>query len=59
MMNRSESLDRTKKMNRIRDTQSINRISRVKVLAGVFWHSVTDGNCVAARRDGEQAEVND
>ena len=52
-MNRSESLDKVKKMNRIRDTQSINRTSRVKVLAGVFWHSVTDGNCVAAMRGGE------
>jgi hypothetical protein len=31
----------------------------VKVLAGVFWCPVTDGNCVAARRGGEQPEVND
>jgi hypothetical protein len=25
----------------------------------VFWHSETKGNCVAARRGGEQLEVND
>ena len=25
----------------------------------VFWHLVTNGNCVAARRGGEQPEVND
>jgi hypothetical protein len=31
----------------------------VKVLAGVLWHSVIEGNCVAARRGGEQPEVND
>jgi hypothetical protein len=31
----------------------------VKVLVGVFWHPVTEGNCVAARRGGEQPEVND
>ena len=31
----------------------------MQVLAGVFWHSVTEGNCVAARRGGEQPEVND
>ena len=31
----------------------------MKVLAGVFWHSVTEGNCVAARRGGEQPEVNE
>jgi hypothetical protein len=31
----------------------------VKVLAGVFWYLVTNGNCVAARRGGEQPEVND
>jgi hypothetical protein len=31
----------------------------VKVLVGVFWHSVTNGNCVAVRRGGEQPEVND
>jgi len=31
----------------------------VKVLAGMFWHSVTEGNCVAVRRGGEQPEVND
>ena len=35
------------------------RISEVKVLAGVFWHPVTEGNCVAARRGGEQPKVND
>jgi hypothetical protein len=37
----------------------LHRISRVKVPTGVFWHSVTEGNCVAARRGGEQPEVND
>jgi hypothetical protein len=37
----------------------LHRISRVKVLAGVFWYPVTDGNCVAERRGGEQPEVND
>ena len=31
----------------------------VKVPAGVLWHSVIEGNCVAARRGGEQPEVND
>jgi hypothetical protein len=31
----------------------------VGVLARVFWHSETKGNCVAARRGGEQLEVND
>jgi hypothetical protein len=31
----------------------------VKVPAGVLWHPVTDGNCVAVRRGGEQPEVND
>jgi len=31
----------------------------VKVLAEVIWHFVTEGNCVAARRGGEQPEVND
>ncbi len=36
----------------------VHRIRRVKVLAGVFWHPVTKGNCVAARRGGEQPEVN-
>jgi hypothetical protein len=36
-----------------------HRICEVQVLVGVFWHSVTDGNCVAARRGGEQPEVND
>jgi hypothetical protein len=25
----------------------------------MFWRPVTDGNCVAARRGGEQPEVND
>jgi hypothetical protein len=35
------------------------RISRVKVSAGVLWHSVTKSNCVAARRGGKQLEVND
>ena len=25
----------------------------------MLWHSVTEGNCVAARRGGEQLEVND
>ena len=25
----------------------------------MFWHSVTEGNCVAVRRGGEQPEVND
>jgi len=25
----------------------------------MFWHPVTNGNCVAARRGGEQPEVND
>ena len=25
----------------------------------MVWHPVTDGNCVAARRGGEQPEVND
>jgi hypothetical protein len=25
----------------------------------VLWHPVTKGNCVAARRGGEQPEVND
>jgi hypothetical protein len=38
---------------------SLHRISKVKVLVGVFWHPVTNGNCVAARRGGEQREVND
>jgi hypothetical protein len=37
----------------------VHRNSKVKVLAGVLWHSVTKGNCVAARRGGEQPEVND
>jgi hypothetical protein len=37
----------------------LHRIRKVKVLAEVFWHFVTDGNCVAARRGGEQPEVND
>jgi hypothetical protein len=31
----------------------------VEVLAGVFWYPVTQGNCVAERRGGEQPEVND
>ncbi len=31
----------------------------VKVHAGVFWYPVTESNCVAARRGGEQLEVND
>ena len=31
----------------------------MKVLARVFWHPVTKGNCVAMRRGGEQLEVND
>ena len=35
-----------------------SRISRVKVSAGMFWHSETEGNCFAARRGGEQLEVN-
>jgi hypothetical protein len=25
----------------------------------MLWHSVTESNCVAARRGGEQPEVND
>jgi hypothetical protein len=25
----------------------------------MFWHPVTESNCVAARRGGEQLEVND
>jgi hypothetical protein len=25
----------------------------------MLWHSVTEGNCVAERRGGEQPEVND
>jgi len=25
----------------------------------MLWHSVTESNCVAARRGGEQLEVND
>jgi hypothetical protein len=25
----------------------------------MFWHAVTKSNCVAARRGGEQLEVND
>jgi len=37
----------------------LHRISEVKVLVGVFWNPETDGNCVAARRGGEQPEVND
>ena len=37
----------------------LHRISRVKVPVRVFWHSVTESNCVAARRGGEQLEVND
>jgi hypothetical protein len=37
----------------------LHRTSRVKVPAGEFWPSVTEGNCVAARRGGEQPEVND
>jgi hypothetical protein len=37
----------------------LHRICEVKVLAGVFWHPVTKSNCVAARRGGEQLEVND
>ena len=37
----------------------MHRIRKVRVLAEVFWHFVTDGNCVAARRGGEQPEVND
>jgi hypothetical protein len=36
-----------------------HRTSEVQVLVGVFWHPVTNGNCVAARRGGEQPEVND
>ena len=31
----------------------------MKVHAGMLWHSVTKGNRVAARRGGEQPEVND
>jgi RNA-directed DNA polymerase len=31
----------------------------VKVLVGVLWRPVTERNCVAARRGGEQREVND
>ena len=31
----------------------------MKVLVRVFWHPVTEGNCVAERRGGEQPEVND
>jgi hypothetical protein len=37
----------------------VHRISKVKVLVRMFWHSVTEGNCVAERRGGEQPEVND
>ena len=31
----------------------------MKVLVSVLWHAVTESNCVAARRGGEQLEVND
>jgi hypothetical protein len=37
----------------------LHRISKVKVLVRMLWHSVTEGNCVAERRGGEQPEVND
>jgi hypothetical protein len=37
----------------------MHRISKVRVLARAIWCPVTDGNCVAARRGGEQPEVND
>ena len=38
-----------------------NRIepARWKSSSGFFWNLVTEGNCVAARRGGEQPEVND
>jgi hypothetical protein len=38
---------------------SLYRIRRVRVPVRVFWHSVTNGNCVAVRRGGEQPKVND
>ena len=31
----------------------------MKVLVGVLWRPVTERNCVAARRGGEQREEND
>ena len=37
----------------------MHRISEVQVLAGVFWHPVTKGYRVAARRGGKLPEVND
>jgi hypothetical protein len=37
----------------------LHRTRKVKVLPRVFWHPVTEGNCVAERRGGEQLEVND
>ena len=36
-----------------------HRFSEVQVLSRVIWHSVTESNCVVARRGGEQLEVND
>jgi hypothetical protein len=37
----------------------LHRTSKVKVLVSVLWHAVTESNCVAERRGGEQLEVND
>jgi hypothetical protein len=37
----------------------MHRISKVEVLARASWCPVTEGNCVAVRRGGEQPEVND
>jgi hypothetical protein len=37
----------------------LHRTSKVKVLVSLLWQTVTEGNCVAARRGGEQLEVND
>ena len=37
----------------------LHRISKVEVLARAIWCPVTEGNCVAVRRGGEQPEVND
>ncbi len=37
----------------------VHRFSKVKVLVSMLWHTVTESNCVAERRGGEQLEVND
>jgi hypothetical protein len=37
----------------------VHRFSKVRVLVSMLWHTVTESNCVAERRGGEQLEVND